>query len=299
MNNMIVPENFTNRTDDLLEELGGQLDQLTPQLRKAASYILENPNEVGISSIRELADAAEVKPNSLVRMARTIGFDGYEEFRERFREDIRNGQPSFPDRARWLQSLSKGGRLNGLFADMAASAIANIEQSFAETDAKQIEKAAKLIVKARKVFILGVGVNHALARSFTYLADMAVDNVTAIPRDGNIPIDELAHAGKDDLLLAMAFKPYRTEVVEAIAEAKRLRMKVIGMSDSPASPVIAQSDIGFVIQSDTPQFFPSTVATAALLETLMAFVVAAAGRDVVRSIEAFHERRHQLGIYMS
>lgn len=95
----------------MLEDLATELEELTPELRKAASYVLENPNDVGVSSIREIADAAGVKPNTFVRMARSVGFEGYEDFRHPFREAIRSRGTDFPDRARWLQSLAKGGSL--------------------------------------------------------------------------------------------------------------------------------------------------------------------------------------------
>ena len=75
----------------VLEQLADQLRELTPELRKAAAYVLENPNDVGVSSIREMAAAARVKPNTFVRMARTLGFDGFDDFREPFREEIRHG----------------------------------------------------------------------------------------------------------------------------------------------------------------------------------------------------------------
>jgi DNA-binding MurR/RpiR family transcriptional regulator len=29
---------------------------MTPELRKAAAFVLENPNEVGVSSMREIAE---------------------------------------------------------------------------------------------------------------------------------------------------------------------------------------------------------------------------------------------------
>ena len=79
--------------------------------------------------------------------------------------------------------------------------------------------------------------------------------------------------------------------------AKEQGATLIGISDSPASPVITSADHGFVIGSDTPQFFPSSVALIALLETLMAFVIADAPAEVIDSIDRFHERRHRLGIY--
>lgn len=297
MNNTNVSIQGDTRPASLLEALAAELDSLTPETRKAAAYVLENPNDVGVSSIREIAAAAKVKPNTFVRMARNVGFEGYDDFREPFREEIRKGRATFPDRARWLQSLSKGGEHGGLFASMAASAIENIESTFAETDAGRIKAAADAIVAARNTYVLGVGINHTLARSFAYLADMALENVEAIPRDGSLAIDDIGRAGCDDVLVAMTFKPYRTDVVDAVTCAKEQGVTIIGISDSPASPLVAGNEHGFVVQTDSPQFFTSTVATGALLETLMAFVVADASPDVIKNIGRFHERRVALGIY--
>lgn len=298
MNDINVQNSDHAASRDVLQDLADKLPDMTPELRKAGAYVLENPNDVGVSSIREIAEAANVKPNTFVRMARTCGFDGYEDFREPFREEIRAGRATFPDRARWLQSLSKGGKLGGLYADMAASAIDNIEQTFAATNAGQIKAAADVIVGARRTYVLGVGVNNTLARNFAYLANMAVETIESIPRTGSVAVDDIALAGPRDVLVAMTFKPYRSEVVEAVAVAKEQGATVIGISDSPASPILAGNKHGFVVQSDTPQFFPSTVATAALLETLMAFVIADQSPDVIANIERFHERRQSLGIYV-
>ncbi|MEM7289813.1 MAG: silent information regulator protein Sir2, partial [Pseudomonadota bacterium] len=64
----------TNVSLPVLERLAGELDELTPEVRKAATYVLENPDDIGVSSVREIAKAARVKPNTLVRMARQVGF---------------------------------------------------------------------------------------------------------------------------------------------------------------------------------------------------------------------------------
>ncbi len=292
-----VPDSQLPASQLVLQELAEQLPSLTPELRKAAAYVLESPSDVGISSIREISEAAQVKPNTFMRMARSCGFDGYEDFRAPFREEIRRGGLNFQDRARWLQSLSKGGKHGKLYGELAASAIANIEKTFAASDATSVKAAADAIVSARRAYVLGVGINHALAHSFAYLADMALDNVRAIPRNGSLAIDDIARAGPEDVLLAMTFKPYRAEVVEAVDYARAQGVTVIGISDSPASPIVAGSEHGFVVQTETPQFFTSTFATGALLEALMAFVIADASPDVIAKIEQFHERRHALGIY--
>ena len=297
MNDINVPSSEQAAPPELLERLTAELDSLTPELRKAAAFVLENPNEVGVSSIREMAIAAEVKPNTLVRMARVMGFDGYDDFREPFREQIRRGTASFPDRARWLQSLGQSGKLGGLYADMVNSALRNIEETFAGIDEARLKAAAEAIWSSRQVFVLGVGVNNANARNFAYLASTGMEQFHAIPKPGSTAIDDLARADSRDVLIAMTCKPYRSEVVQAVQIAREQGLVIVGISDSPASPVVAGSEHGFVVAVDTPQFFPSSVSTIALLETLLSFVIASASGEIVGRVEEFHKRRHQLGLY--
>jgi len=298
MNDTTVLEAANPAPQDVLETLAAHLPDLTPEMRKAATYVLENPRDVGVSSIREIAEAANVKPNTFMRMARTVGFGGYEAFREPFREEIRQGRASFPDRARWLQSLSKSGKLGALYVDMVSSAIANIEETFAAIDVDMLTRAAEAIWTSRRVFTLGVGVNSANAANLTYLASTGMVEFHAIPKRGSTATDDLAWADGRDILIAITCKPYRREVVEAVEIARGQGVKVIGISDSAASPIIIGSEHGFVLSVDTPQFFPSSVATIAFLETLLSFVVASASPKIVERVERFHRRRHQLGLYL-
>lgn len=290
--------NGTNVSYRVLERLTEEWDALTPEAQKAARYVLENPNDVGVSTVREIAEAAKVKPNTFVRMARQVGFEGYEDFRAPFREAIRKGAVSFPDRARWLQDIRKSDDLGGLYADMVEGSIRNIEETFANIDADALKSAAEAIWASRQVFTLGVGVNNANARNFTYLASTGMVQFHAIPRPGSTPTDDLAWADNRDVLIAMSMRPYRSEVVAAIEVAREQGITVIGLSDSLASPIIRAADHGFVVAVDTPQFFPSSVSTIALLEMLLSFVVAVASEEIVERVEKFHDRRHQLGIYV-
>jgi DNA-binding MurR/RpiR family transcriptional regulator len=289
--------NDTNVSTLVLERLSGELDALTPEAQKAARYVLENPRDVGVSTVREIAEAANVKPNTLVRMARQIGFDGYDDFREPFREAIRQGHASFPTRARLLQDIGKQGELGGLYADMVASALRNVEETFAGISADTLLQAGQTVWKSRNVFTLGVGVNNANARNFTYLASTGMVQFHSIPKPGSVPVDDIAWADERDVLIAITCRPYRREVVEAVEVAREQGMRVIGISDSPASPIIRHADHGFVVAVDTPQFFPSSVSTIAVLETLLSFVIASASGEIVGRVEKFHQRRHQLGIY--
>lgn len=297
MNNTFVPSPVNTAPQAIRDALAEQWPELTPELRKAATYVLDNPNDVGVSSIREIADAADVKPNTFMRMARSVGFEGYNQFRELFREEIRQGRAHYPDRARWLQSLSKGDKLSALYTDVVGSAIANIENTFARIDVDDLKAASQMIWKSRRAYTLGVGVNHSIAANFTYLASTGMVEFHAIPNAGSVATDDLAWADQRDVLIAITCSPYRREVVEAVRIAREQGVKVIGVSDSAGSPIIVGSDYGFVVSVDTPQFFPSSVGTIALMEALLSFVVASSHTRVVKRVERFHERRHELGLY--
>ena len=162
----------------------------------------------------------------------------------------------------------------------------------------QMANKTATINAARKVYVLGVGMANPVALNFAYLGTMALDNVTAIPRDGSQPVDSLIRAGQGDVLIAMTFKPYRREVVEAVEAAAEQGVEIIAISDSPAAPHFTAAKHRFEVPVSGPQFFTSTVALTAFLETLMAFVIAGAPAKAVQDIDRFHERRHRLGIYV-
>ena len=288
--------NGTDVSITVLERLSDEWDGLTPEAQKVARYVLENPQDVGVSTVRELADYAQVKPNTVVRMARQVGFEGYEDFREPFRQAIRKGS-DFPDRARWLQDVRKRGEMGELYADIVSAAIRNVEETFAGISESLLKEAAEAIWNSDNVYTLGVGVNNANARNFTYLASTGMVRFHAIPRAGSTPIDDLAWAGGNDILIAITQSPYRSEVVDTVGIAREQGMKIIGISDSPASPVILNADYKFIVANDAPNFFPSSTATVALLEALLSFVIAVADEKIIDRVEQFHRRRHDLGIY--
>lgn len=96
--------------------------------------------------------------------------------------------------------------------------------------------------------------------------------------------------GKVVLTLTETFK-------NETAAARWMRKTERALSEKGALDRAVAAQHGFVAAADTPQFFPSSVALIALLETLLSFVIAVASDEIVDRVETFHRRRHQLGIY--
>ena len=50
----------TNVSSLVLGRISAEWEALTPEAQKAARYVLENPRDVGVSTVREIAEAADV-----------------------------------------------------------------------------------------------------------------------------------------------------------------------------------------------------------------------------------------------
>lgn len=272
-------------------------DELTPQLQIAARYLLDHPAEIAVSSMRQIADDADVKPNTLVRLARAIGFDGYDDLRSHFQAEVTRTGSSFPSKARWLRSLAASGRHGTLLSQMAGASMAAIEQVFADTDATKVRTVADTLLAARRTAVLGVGTAQPLAQNFCYVGGMIAPNLVAIPTNGGLAIDDVARMAPGDVLLSMTFSPYRVEIVEATRMARDRGVTIVALTDSRAAPIALMAAHTFVVPTESPQYFSSVVGAVAVLETLLAFMAADTPADAAAAIEEFHDRRRAAGVY--
>jgi DNA-binding MurR/RpiR family transcriptional regulator len=296
--NFTLIENVLPKTqEEVIERLLADFDELPGQLQLCARYIIDHSHEVGLQSMRTLATDAEVQPNSFVRLARHLGFEGYDAMRERFRDFVRGGIGSSPDRVRWLQQLDRKGGSAAVFGSMAEACLENTEKMFAQQSVADLETAVDLMINARRVYVLGLGLAYPLAYNFWYVARMGFDHFILTPRHGSLPADDIIRMDERDCLLAMTFQPYRRDTLAAVQRARQNGAKVIGITDSNAASLCRDADIGLVAPTHTPQFFHSNAAVTALLESLCALLVVRGGDTASQAVEAFHQARWEENIY--
>jgi DNA-binding MurR/RpiR family transcriptional regulator len=283
--------------EEVIVRLLDGFEDLPGQLQLCARYIIDHPHEVGLQSMRTLAANAEVQPNSFVRLARQLGFEGYDALRERFRDFVRGGIGSSPDRVRWLQQMGREGGSTAIFGSMAEACLENTEKMFAQQSVQDLERAVDLMINARRVYVLGLGLAYPLAYNFWYVARMGFDHFVLTPRHGSLPADDLIRVDERDCLLAMTFQPYRRDTLAAVQRAKQAGAKVIGITDSSAAALCREADLGLVSPTHTPQFFHSNSAVTALLESLCALLVVRGGDEASAAVESFHSARWEENIY--
>ncbi len=283
---------------DVLAALTAAFADMPPALQAAARCIIDTPREVGVQSMRTLATRAAVHPNAFVRLARLIGFAGYEDMRERFRDFVVSDElGGFGDRARWLQELAAKEGAASVFGSMAEAITDNLERGFRRQNLDELEAAVEEILGAERVYVLGMGSAYGLAHQFWYVARTAFGHITPIPRHGSQPIDDLALIGETDLLVALTFQPYRAETMTAVRMAKQRGAPVLGITDSLTSPLAREADRALICPTHTPHVFQSHAAVTGLMETLVALMVARGGAEAQARIEAFHAERLAAGMY--
>ena len=287
-----------HRNGNVIERLAAAFPTLSPQLKQAARYVLDAPAEVAINSMRRVAAHADVAPSTMLRLAKALGFESYEAFRQPFRESLRErGGGSFGDRAEWLQSLAVTGG-GALLGGMAEATLGNVEQAFKTTPPATFARAAKILRDADRAWVLGVGGAFGVAHYFAYGGGMALQNLRLPRVHAPALVDNLMDVGRRDAVMAISFAPYTRETVEAVAFARERRVKLVAVTDSLASPLAQGADAVMLAAAGSPQFFPSYTAATAVVETLLAFIASGSDRGLVKKLAEIESFRQRMGVYL-
>ena len=283
--------------DTLTEHIAETFPRLSPQLQRAARHVLDNPDDVALISLRQLAARAGVHPATLVRLIRAFGFGGYDEFREPFRQRLRVSAGGYLERARDLQARGAGGEAVALLDEIRSSAVGNLEETFAVNGTDRLLACAGLLAAARRIYVVGLRSCFPVAFYFHYACRMFRDQVMLLEGRGGTFVDDLRDFAPDDVMFAVSFEPYALETVRATQYAFDHGGKVVAVTDSLLSPVAENTGNVLLVKSEGPAVFHYISTTVALAEALVVLMVAEGGAEALRSIEAGERRLADFDTY--
>ncbi|MCP3686775.1 MAG: MurR/RpiR family transcriptional regulator [Gammaproteobacteria bacterium] len=269
---------------------------LSPKLRNVAKLILDKPNAVATTSMRALAKQAGVTPPTMIRLARELGFENYEKFRQVFQTSV-NDQ-GFGNRASWLQQSSETEGLPSIVHELAEASHRNIQSFYQNLDMDEVCNAADLIINAPTVYVVAAGGVHWIAAYLQYVGIMAVPHLR-VPRNSGIGLIEgLIPIQKDDVVLTMAYSPYARQGIEATEYALSRGASLIYLTDSKAAPLASRAEALLLQKTASPLFYPSMVSVVSAIETLITVIVARSDEKVVKAISD-HEKVRKNSIYLT
>lgn len=271
---------------------------LPPTLQRAARYAIDNPRAIALHSMRTVAGNAGLQSSAMHRLARHLGFDGYESLRNVYREWLSRSTGPFTDRATALQQRKGRDKMDTLISEMIAADSNNLHQMSNADTLAALRTAKNLLATSDHIYTAGLRSLFPAAFYFNYACSMFMRNTTLLSGTGGISFDELRHARPGDTLVIFSYEPYARDALSAARFAHEQGLHIVAITDSVISPVAPHAEALIVVENTTPSLFPSIVPVMSIAQTLVAMLVAGGGRNSLGKIRKSETQLRDLQIYV-
>lgn len=284
-----------SQTITIQDRINGAYAGLSGKLQIAAKYVADNPVDVATRSLRSVATTSGVSPATFSRLARALGYADYEQLREDGREAVERKVSPFSERAHTLRISSTDQSCAAILERQAAACVANIENMQNSIDVSRLDAAVQCLHEARTVLLVGAKGSAGVLDYFGYMAQWFKANWKTVGRNGTELSPSLSRLGKGDAVFALSKAPYAHRTIAALDVARRAGATTIVITDSRTSPALQFSDFGFIIPTESPQFFSSYAATLVLMEGIVSMLLTRAGQEAEDMIRAAEIQIDRLG----
>lgn len=253
-----------NQNPDLKSKIVKVKKSLPKKQQKLCDFILKHFEDLGLITIKELSQQAEVGISTVMRTIHALDYENFNDFRK----DIYN--EALPNETKFS--------LKNAFGDI------NHEQGFALTDVwdksvdllnqslkpdliENFATAVEYIENATSVCIFGTRPYRATALYFEHLLNEFYLNIHQLSNDTDAIFDKITKMTKNDILIVFAFEPYTNSVIQAVKETKRQGNRVILITDYDSSPVLEYATITLKLSVRKDHF--SIIPIIALIDALV------------------------------
>lgn len=260
-----IPEDYEGLRALLLT----RRDAMPKRLKQLAAFALEHPEEVAFGTVAGIAEHAGVQPSTLVRFAKSIGYDGFSHLQQIFRDRLRERFPDYRERLRVLRDTEgshghSASLLEG-FTDAAAISLARMRESVRP---EEFSRAVETLAKADTIYLLGARRVFPVSAYFAYAFGKLGVRAILIDHIAQLGPEQLATATERDAVLAISFTPYSPVTADLAAVAARKNIPVVAITDSAFSPLVTSADVWLEVAEADFGAFRSLSASFALAMAL-------------------------------
>jgi len=258
-----------------LHELCSALPSLPSRLQQVGRFVAANDYDATTRSMRELASVAGADPAAFTRLAKAIGYSGWDELRAALTE-ARRPEPSSPFSAR-----TKGRRRGpnpevSLISDKLEAEAAGLGR----ISPGAVADAARALHNARRIWIAGFRSCRSVAELLNYqLRLFRSDSVQLVGGSGPEDLD-LGAFRAGDAVVVIGFMPYSTASVLSARAAHSSGATLVAIADKVTAPMAEGADHLLRFEAAaSPGFFPSLTGAIAIAQSLAAatFMLGSAG----------------------
>ena len=158
--------------------------------------------------------------------------------------------------------------------------------------------AVDAILKARKIYILGVRSVAPLANFLGYYMNYMFDNVQVITTSGTGELFEsLVNITSEDVVLAFSFPRYSSATVKAAQFCRSVGATVIAITNSNLSPLGQHSEYVLVAKSDMVSLVDSLAAPLSVVNALLVALASAREQSIQKHFVALERVWNEHNVY--
>ena len=270
-------------TADILTNIQNNMAGFSKGQKLIANFILKSYDKAAFMTASKLGKTVNVSESTVVRFAAELGYDGYPSMQRALQEMIRSKLTS-------VQRIEVSNDRIGdqdILSMVLQSDVEKIRMTLEEIDRHSFNAAVESIVKARRIYVLGVRSAAAISDFMSFYFNMIFDNVFTVRTTSTSEVfEQILHIGPEDVFIGASFPRYSRRTVKAMQYASAQGARVIAITDSAASPLAQIADHTLMAKSDMASFVDSLVAPLSLVNAL----IVAVGRKMDRELAATFEK---------
>lgn len=253
--------------DSFSERVRARDRSLSPAAHRVAKFIDQNRAVALASSAAELAVSVGTSDATVVRAVQALGYEGLSELRRTLATSLERRSTPADDMRRTLADVGAGAdRAIDLVLDTHREAIDALR--LPGTRAK-ITVAVSALHRAERIVVFGIGPSAALARYATILLARNGRRARALDATGISLADQLLDLRERDAILVLAYGRSYREVTATFAEARRLRLATVLITDTLEQKVARWADVVLSVQRGRAGRMALHGATLVVLEALV------------------------------
>lgn len=268
--------------EEVIRLIHDRYDSMSKSYQKIAVYLTQNPNDVAVLSVTAIAEKCGIHASSFVRYAQSLGYKGFKEMQAIFQRRLSTAAPGFDARIKALEAElgTKGDHSDlGFLKDLVLRDLASLQELLQQTNAAQISEAADMLEAADTVYLLGQLRSAPVVDLLRYMLTMLGKRTVILDASGGLATHMAKVARPQDLLFAVSFRFYATEVVNIVEESAARGVPILAISDSTLSPLAKTARVLFAIAEHEYTFSRSLAAPMCLAQALTVALAARLQRD--------------------
>ncbi len=255
----------------LIDKLRKEIGNLTRCQRGLAEFILQNPESLAFLTITDLARKVGVSEATVTRFCTALGYEGYTHLCREVQEAIQS-ELSTVGRFQLVQTMGHASAetksLTG-FERVLTNEIDNLINLTKNIRAADFYACVNLMKKADRICIVGTMASACLADYFGYMLGKIFPSVDVLHGHGGAASAVFKRLTGDSLAFLICFPRYPRATVELGQEARQKGARIVGITNSPVSPVVPLASMTFLIPIGIVSFVDAYAAPIAFINALV------------------------------